>query len=73
VTDVTKLALWELERRTLPKGGCSAAERKAAAQEIKRRCGWAEGAVKIPPKTVAPLQPKWVPNVGWAYVDEGAE
>jgi hypothetical protein len=64
--DLTNVPAWRLDEMLLPRGGCSAEQRAAAQQEIKRR----HGLPKI--KLTKPAEPppvKFVPGFGWAYTD----
>ena len=64
MTDISQMSLWFLDKMLLPKGGFTEDERKAALNEIKRRCGWGEGAVKMPPKPEPMPELRWT-GAGW--------
>lgn len=62
--------MWFLDRMTLPRGAYSPAEQLLARQEIKRRCGWPDGAVKMPPReTIDGCELVPMAGGGWRYKD----
>src|SRR5262249_20946751 len=65
MTDATQLPTWFLEKMLLPRGPFTPEQRAAAQEEIKRRCGFPPGSIKIPPKEDAGPEPAYVEKVGW--------
>ena len=67
------LPVWWLDRMSLPRGGFSAEDRKAAQNEIKRRFGFPDGAIKVPappPPIDESLKLVAIPGGGWLFLKQ---